>query len=416
MVDILDSMTLQRLQTLETPQDVSAHHMALGFSPDSHVLTCSSGGHSSNLDEDLPELFVVSWDLRTGAVVCLIRREGHRGDIVGSPSITHSANGKMVGVFYWYYTTVTISIYDVASGVHVHSYSLTSLFATGDRDNDGPLSNDIWIHGDSLRFTALKQSTFTIWEVGFTSGATPTEVETLSVPGSGAVRTFVDNSDRTEQVRFLPASSRLAIAYAGRAMVWDARNSKTLLRHTDVKRNPRMSFSSDGRFFACSATGSGIYIWKESPTGYQLHGTLASSTEYSNPLLSPNGESIITFGGRTIQLWHTGRVTSTSINSTQGTANFVLDFSPDGELAAVMRKGDDTIKVLNLKSGVPQLTINTSMKVYGLKLTEHTVVVIGDGKVITWNIRKHVGHIPVGCSMLVTNYGSLSKIKQHSVS
>ena len=52
----------------------------------------------------------------------------------------------------------------------------------------------------------------------------------------------------------------------------------------------------------------------------------------------------------------------------------------------VARKENSTVMVLDLKSGTPHLTIDTSIEVYGLRVIENTVVVIGDTKVITWNL------------------------------
>ena len=55
-------------------------------------------------------------------------------------------------------------------------------------------------------------------------------------------------------------------------------------------------------------------------------------------------------------------------------------------LAVVTHLGDDTVTVLDLKSGAPQLTINVGWKVYGLRVIGHTVVVISGKKVVTWNL------------------------------
>ena len=65
---------------------------------------------------------------------------------------------------------------------------------------------------------------------------------------------------------------------------------------------------------------------------------------------------------------------------------FILDFSSDRTLAAVARRKDHTVVVLDLKSGVPRLTIEANMEVHGLRLIGNAVVVIGDQKVITWNL------------------------------
>jgi hypothetical protein len=69
-VGVLDSVTLQQLQTLKFPQDMSAYSMALIFSPDSHILTCSGIIYG---DDSCKELFVISWDLQTGGIASIIR-------------------------------------------------------------------------------------------------------------------------------------------------------------------------------------------------------------------------------------------------------------------------------------------------------------------------------------------------------
>ena len=373
-VDVLDSATLQRLQTLESPQGTSVWHRAVIFSPDSRILTCSSGG-SVDSRHQCQELSVVSWDLQTGGVASIIRWKGPPRENVGNTSITFSANGRAVAVFRWYRgkpSTANVFIFDVASGIHMHSHSF---------DSHTPLMDNIWAHGESLRFATVHTGTITIWEAGFTSGATPTEVETLPAPDG--------YHDVYGSLRLLPAPCRLALVLERGVLVRDVRNSNHLLHFTGAWFDKRMSFSSDGHFFACSTTGSGIYLWKESPTGYILHRILESSTDCPNPLLSPNGESIVVFGNHTIRLFRTSLITTPSSIPTRAprrTKDFVLDFSPDGALAAVTVQNGGTVVVLNLKSGVPQLTIDANVRVYGLRVIGNTVVVIGGEKAITWNL------------------------------
>ena len=172
-------------------------------------------------------------------------------------------------------------------------------------------------------------------------------------------------------------------------MVWGPQNSTSLLHVTDAGWCPKVTFSSDGRFFACSTTGPNVYLWKESSAGYTLIGKLLSSAWRSTPLLSPNGESIITFGDRTIQIWYTQRFTASSSIFAQdpySTGNLVLEFARDRQLAAVARRGEKTVTILNLKSGLPQLTIDASLEIYGFRVIENTIVVVGKGRIITWNL------------------------------
>ena len=77
----------------------------------------------------------------------------------------------------------------------------------------------------------------------------------------------------------------------------------------------------------------------------------------------------------------------------QNAANFVVDFSTDGILAVAARQGDNAVIVLKLKSGDSRLTIDASMKIYGLRVIGNTVTVIGDRKVVAWDLPTG-DHIP----------------------
>jgi len=153
----------------------------------------------------------------------------------------------------------------------------------------------------------------------------------------------------------------------------------------------RMTFS-DGCFFACSTPGSDIYLWKESPTGYILHEVFASSCAHANPYLSRDGESIAVSGDRTTRFMAHKKLyrpppPSQRLDPSPSThRGSILEFPPDGMLAAFTMQRDNTVMVLNLKSGVPQLTIGTSIEIYGLGVIGNTVVVVGLGSAITWNL------------------------------
>jgi WD40 repeat protein len=392
VIDILDSATFQKLQVLKSPQEVSREPRVLIFSPDSCVLT--SCGCIQDLNR---ELFVISWDLQTGGVVSTIRWQGPEQRVLDDPSITYSANGKMVGILCCYRgdpNIATISICHVASGMRMHSHSLDISF---------PFSNNIWTHGESLQFITTNTTTITIWEVGFTLGNTPTEVETLPVPDEFDPAMFCHiNSCRWKNyIWILPFPFRLACVFQGKVLVWDVWNSKCLLQCTDISFFPMMSFSSNGHFFACSTTRTDIYLWKELPTGYVLHKVLAPRDHLPCPLLSPNGESIAVLGDRMVWLWHTNSfITCPSKVLTKAphfATGFVLDIS-HGMLAMVVIQESDMVIVLNLKSGVLHLTIDTDMEVHGLRVIENTIVAIGSRKVIAWDlpVRGCVPNVRVG--------------------
>ena len=309
----------------------------------------------------------------------------------------------MVGILYQYSTATVVSIFDIASGTYMHD-----AYRQAHEDSHLPTKQhayDIWTHGESLRFATAEPTTITVWEVGFTSGASCTKVEILSFPDNVRPKFVLGQGglDHISFPQFLPISRRLAVVHdepEPGALVWDAQDSKAILHLTGVDFDPKSTFSSNGHFFACPTTGgSGIYLWKESPAGYGLHGRLTSSASKPIPLLSPNGELIITyadpaFGNSTIQLWHTKSPTTTPssipIGESPNTRDFVLDFLPDRRLAAVARQKSDTVTVIDLTSGLPKLTIDTSMEIYGLRAIMDTIIVIGDGKIVTWDISEGV--------------------------
>ena len=371
-VDVLDSTTLQRLQTLESPQDASTQQRVLAFSPDSRILTWCSGLWSRFPDQG----FVVSWDLQTGGMANVVRLQPKFSCPV-TCSITYSMNGEMAGVLHHRWNSsknFSISVIDVASGAVMHSHLL---------ENSTLLSRLIWTHGASLRFATVDAMVITIWEVGFTSSATPTKVKILPSP--------VDfDGEGPEDAELHPTTYRLAFVSQQRILVCDVQNSRYLLESADAKFHPMMSFSSDCRFFACATEGSAAYLWKETSAGYILHRILVTNAEYPTPLLARNGESILAFSGCTIQLWHTKSLTtpppSILTQAPRRDDRFIVEFSSDDMFAVVAEKRDNTVTVLNLKSGVPQLTIDTSMNIFGLGVIGSVVAVIGNPKVIAWNL------------------------------
>ncbi|KAF9643546.1 YVTN repeat-like/Quino protein amine dehydrogenase [Thelephora ganbajun] len=362
MTEILDAVTLERITTLDYPLDELRGTQRLAFSRDARLLTWC-GNH--------PWRFV-TWDLRTGSLVSTIALERPKHSR-GHLSVTYSACGTMFAALFCGNSAFTISTYNVLLGTHTCSHSA-----------EGWTLEEIWTHGEFLRFATVESRSITTWEAGFGSGHTPTRVESLSIP---------DNFHSSRKFRFHPTSPRLAFATGGSVFVWGARDSKFLLESTNVEGHEYMSmtFSFDGRFFACGMGNLGIHIWKVSPTGYTLHQKLTSDAGAFKPLVSPNGESIIASAGLAILLWRTTDfITSLSDISTlpfrRSGTGFVLGHSPDETLAAVTRMEDEMVVVVDLNSGIARLTIDTGMKVYAVGMTGSAIVVVGEGKIVTWNL------------------------------
>ena len=382
-MDILDSVTLQKLQSLKFPGD-EVYSWNLIFSPDSRTSTACG--------YDTRNMFVVTWDLQTGGIVGVIEWDIQNRDYKGDPYITHSTSGRMVAILHEYHDQpISISVCDIVSSKRTYDVdtAINAAFC------------GFWTHGESLWFAAIDwiaigatgPSSITVWKVGFTPGAAITEVETFPVPES------VTLSDSTS-VRFPQHSAYsqplptphlpIVLRDNSSVLVWDARTSKILLHLQGNYKPWGITCSSGGHFLVCSIQGPGIYLWKDSPTGYVLHGKLPLPTLSSIPLLSLNGESIIVISDSMIKLWHTESLPITPSKSFTGatpeTDNFLLQFLPHRSLAVVSREGENAVVFLALGSGDPQLTINTGVEVRGLGAIEDTVVVISDKNATTWKL------------------------------
>ncbi|KAF9646338.1 hypothetical protein BDM02DRAFT_3262324 [Thelephora ganbajun] len=360
VIEVLDAVTLKRATTFYSP---AFETVWVVFSPNTRLLTWY-GGRPMEL---------ISWDLQTGGLVSSIALElpGHAIDYT---SVTYSRCGTMIGGLFCGKSTFTVSICNVLLGTHTYSHTA-----------EGQPIREIWTHGEYLRFATMDSGSIITWEVSFASAHMPTRVESPPIPG---------DFHSSQVFQFHHTSSRLAFTTEESIAVWDVQDSKFLLESTGFNRRTvgSMSFSSDGRFFAYRTIDLGIHVWTESPTGYTLHKKLTSNTgAYNKVLLSPNGESIIALDGSAVLLWRTSdSITSLSDVSTptvqRNKGQFVLGLSPDQALVAVARMGDETIAVLDLKSGIPRLTIDTGMRVYAVGVTGSAVVVVGKIKVVTWNL------------------------------
>ena len=366
-IAILDAVTLEQIYTTcsiglgRGPQN-------LVFSPDSHLLT----GYFNALNPLPP--FIASYDLQTGG---LISKTGGVIDAERLPLMTYSGCGTMIGLLFRYVKTAfitthnaIITTYNVLSGTHISSHSI-----------EKDVSSAIWTHDECLRFATVELRSIIIWEVGFTSIQPPTKVDSLPTPDGLTSRT----SDT-----FLPSLSLVAFVFQKRVLVWDARHHKILLDSAEVTYPSLVSCSPDGRFIVCGSSGPELYILKASPDGYLLQKFITGGGSTSHTV-SPDGESVITFGSSIVQLWRTtDSPTSLSGVSIQPfraiPKDFILEFSPGEKLVAVTRRCDSTVTVLDLESGNPRAVIDAGEDIYGIGITGSAIVVVCVGKVVTWDL------------------------------
>ncbi|KAF9786263.1 hypothetical protein BJ322DRAFT_775760 [Thelephora terrestris] len=349
---IVDSVTLKQLYTMHSSEEMISWE-SIVFSPDS----CLLSGYSF-LDD-----WIISWDLQTGGQISIISTS----ETGRCSSMAYSGCGTMLGGIF---DEITIIIYNILSGTCISSHSVQQ-----------PIVETLWTQSEYLQFATVESESIVIWQVRFASDDTPTKINSLSTPKNLSTKLVLH-----------PTLFRIAFILEGRILVWDAQEHDFLLDSMDVENPITMSFSADGSLFMCGTGGPEFYLWKESPKGYNFHQKGASSAVFATPVISPDGGSVISSGGSILQLWHMENfptslpivITPRSLH-TRGD-KFLLDFSPDESAVAVAEQLGKTVTVLSLKSGNPQLVINTEMEICGMKMTGDKLIVVGNGKILTWDL------------------------------
>ena len=379
-VEILDAVTFMRLTTLEPLVGSLVGFEWLVFSPDSHLLTWFGTGQ---MGCDLGR--IISWDIQTGILVSSISTKGWRWGNFDS-SVTYSICGTMFGVLFCDSLSSIIHIYNALSGTLIQAHQIKE-----------QISGNIWTCSEYLQYATMTPGSIAIWEHRFGSTDVPIRVKTVLIPDSFYIpKMFLSH----------PTHPWLVLVRENGVYVWSTQDSKFLLEYTDTTDSSLdqwMSFSPNGHCFACGShsVGSdnpGVYLWEESHTCYIFHQWLTSNLNVSKLRISPDGGSIIVFGGSVVQLWHT-MDSPTPISTVPAQASldngyrFILRFHPSKPLVAVVREEDEIITVLDLKSGTPQLSINTGMKVYALGIAGDNIAVVDEGKLVTWNLPTGV-HLP----------------------
>ena len=345
-VEILNADTLNQIATFKCPPFSGDSH--LSFSLDSRSLTL------------LADRELISWDLQTGGCQSEIPLGFRGGSFPRVKSSTYSRDGKMVAVACKHI------------GFEVYTFDLLSKTCLGPLPvPGGQLVPPIWTHDKYLRFATMHPGSITIWEVEFTLKHPPKKVESFPIPDE-----VVDGRN----FLFLPVLYRLAFTLRDTIQVRDVKASRLLLKpkavHSPYPPSPH-SFSSDGRLFAFATYIGEVWIWMDSPTGYLPHQRLPLLLDNPQcPHLSPNGGSIILSLDGTINLWHTD----------DGQQNSTLTFSPNEKSAAFAQLRGKVVTILDLQSGALRLTIDAGMEVRSLAVAGDTVVVVGEGKIATWNI------------------------------
>ena len=378
-VVILDAATLSRLDTFAIPSECfGGETWQPSFSPDGHCLTLIG---RKNL---------VSWDLHTGGPLGVIPSASEKNGYEIAFSFTHFEGGKLVAVAYSAQNPSSIN-HDTFDryNTFIRTYDLSGTEPGPRCTPKGRIIEPIWTHEKCIRFVTISPGSVAVSEVEFTSKDPPVEVESLPIS---------DKIIGGQGFLFLPALSRLAFVLEGIIQVWDAKAAKLLLKSelpsfkTYPPSLPIGSFSSDGRFFVHLDKNGVARVWKESPAGYVLHQNLQFVTSNLSilPRISPSGESIFMSPNRkAFHLWHTRDQVPSLPSVSAGDIhenNFTLAFSPDESFAAFARWGGKVVTIFNPPTGDIQLTLDTDMGVVCLGMTGSVLVVVGEEKIVTWDL------------------------------
>ena len=371
----LDATTLSRLDTFSIPsQYLDDSNRQLSLSPDGHRLTLIGGGG------------LISWDLQTGGPLGAIPSGLEREKNLFTFSSTYSEDGKVFAAAYSTLNRSTIN--SDALITFIRTYDLFGTETGPHCTPKGLIIPPIWTHEEHIRFVTINPGSVAISEVEFTLKNPPVEVETLPIADK-----IIDG----KRFLFLPSLSRLAFTLKDTIQVWDAKAAKLLLK-SELSSNayptniPIGSFSSDGRFFAHVDRSGVARVWKESPAGYVLHQKLPFVTSIFSiePRLSPSGESIfMSPDSRAFHLWHTRDQIPSLPSVPAGDIfdnNFTLVFSPDERFAAFARQGGNVVTIFDPLTGDLQLAIDTNMGVVCLGMTGSALIVVGEEKIVTWDL------------------------------
>ena len=373
-VVILDAATLSRVDTFAiTSQYLEDEHWLPSFSPDGRCLTL------------IGRCNLISWDLQTGgplgAIPSGLQRVAY--SYPNAFSSTYSEDGKVVAAAYSArnFLDRDFDTYNTC----IRTYDLFGTEAGPRCTPKGRIIEPIWTHGKCVRFVTINPGSVAVSEVEFTLKNPPVEVELLPI---------ADKITGGDHFLFLPSLSRLAFLLRDTIQVWDAKAAKLLLKSKLPAFNfystyrPIGSFSSNGHFFAHVDVNKAARVWKESSTGYVLHQKLpfVTSLHSIQPRLSPSGESIILSPDRrAFHLWHTRDKVPSLPRISEN--DFTVAFSPDERFAAFARwQEGNMVTVFNPQTGDLQLDVDTDMRIVCLGMTGSTLIVVGEEKIVTWNL------------------------------
>jgi hypothetical protein len=253
--------------------------------------------------------------------------------------MTYSANGEMVGVFYWYKDNTNAAKSSSATLPPVCTCTpIHSMLIFHSQTTSGLMENPC-----SLQL--LMQQPLPSGKLNLSQVAHLQRLKTFPTPDNFDPTMFVrmDKNNHMNQIQLLPTPCRLALVFMGKVLVWDVWNSKCLLDRENTMLHP-MTPSPPMVVSLHAQHSTGLSLEGVSHWLYTSQNTSTSQvSSLPSPLLSPNGKSIAMFyrlhNPVMAHKQHYHLPFQCFTQDYQLVNDFVLDFSPDGTLAVVAMQG-----------------------------------------------------------------------------
>lgn len=255
-----------------------------------------------------------------------------------------------------------------------------------------------WTHNDTLQFVTGPGTSgeLVIYEIQ------PSQIPTLHTVSSFSISLPFQVPPpqplfgiSPQYMNFSPVSFHASFSNGEEVVVFDVQNPKLLLQiKVDKTYFPSSGeFSPDGHFFACRTSEQEICVWQNTPTSYELWGSLRPRLLFKEFSWSPTSTSILCWGSGGIQLLHPNNCPNLpSLDKLEGHdhhphTNHLVTYSTNGTHIATAWRGCSVVTVFDCLSGSPQKFTNMSMGVQDIKIVDNTIFAVDRRKLIGWNFR-----------------------------
>lgn len=352
VMEIRDPLTLELLSTLQPTKATPRFRRGLAYSPDGYSLAGCA------------DTVIVIWDIQTGGVV----KEIECGVTDNGLDLVWSLDGKTICTTSpQMLETLTVHIYDVASGMTLSSNTLQS--------RDKPY---LWAHNLTFQI-----ATTTAWEHKgrkiniFEAGPTFTKIKSFPFKFHSSLGAF---SPATYQISVSIAGSKF---HNPELLILNIGDSEALLHETGDYWHH--SFSLDGSIFG-AFTRDHLFIWRYTSTHYTQWRKFQQDP--MSVQFSPTLSSILGYAGALLHVLHLdsppAAPTTKSAITIHGTPRDA--YSPHSTYIATTYCGESTITIINLSSQNPSPSqfIDTDLKISEIVLTGNVLLAKGPDTVVAW--------------------------------